>query len=385
MPPFAASEAAGDRPSWSESITGRPTGAQRETGLIGILPGEGVGPEVIAAAQSVLASVTEATGLRVSTREGPEIGLEAELQTGDPLSQQAFSFCRSLFEEGGALLCGPARGRFVYELRRRFELFCKLSPLAPDRALLGAIHLKPEYLEAVDVLVVREGCAGVYQGTWSEDGPEGRRRASQAFSYSEPQVRQILDAAARLASRRRGEIAVVVKAEGTPSISNMWRRHATEVADRAGIGCSCVDVDLAAYRLLQEPQAFDVVVAPNLFGDVLSDAGAVLLGSRGLSFGGSFSASGAAVYQTNHGAAMDLAGSDTANPGGQLLSLAMLLRESFGRHREAGLVETALSEVWRQGWRTADLAEPGSRVVGTQEIAGLVAEAIAQRSRVASR
>ena len=234
------------------------------------------------------------------------------------------------------------------------------------------------------MLIVREGCAGVYQGSWSEDGSPGRRRASQSFSYAEPQVRRILEAGARLASRRRGEISVVIKAEGTPSISNLWRELAADVAAAAGVAHSCVDVDLAAYRLLQEPQSLDVVVAPNLFGDVLSDAGAVLLGSRGLSYGASFASGGAAVYQTNHGAAIDLAGEDSANPGGQILSLAMLLRESFGRDREASLLEEALSAVWRHGWRTADVAEPGSRIVGTQAIGELVAEAVA-KGRLGSR
>jgi 3-isopropylmalate dehydrogenase len=136
------------------------------------------------------------------------------------------------------------------------------------------------------------------------------------------------------------------------------------------------NVDLAAYRLLQHPRELDVVVAPNLFGDVLADLGGVLLGSRGLSFSGNFAAGGASVYQTNHGAAHDLAGKDRANPVGQVLSLAMLLRESFGLAAEAALVERAVAEVYRLGFRTDDVAEAGCRAIGTREMAERIAAAV---------
>jgi 3-isopropylmalate dehydrogenase len=358
-------------------VTGRSIEAGAQTCLIGVLPGEGIGPEVIAASLRVLDAVERISEARFAIREGAQIGLEAELQSGNPLPDEVAGFCSRLFEEEGALLSGPGRGRFVYELRRRFELFCKLSPLVPERELRAAIHLKPEHIEDVDILVVREGCGGVYQGRWwEEDSPEGRR-AWHGFSYTEAQTRLILEAAARLAARRRGRLAVVIKAEGAPSISGLWREVAAEVADGAGVDHVCLDVDLAAYRLLQEPEQLDVLAAPNLFGDVLSDAGGVLLGSRGLSYGGNFAMGSAAVYQTNHGAAMDLAGTDAANPVGQIFALAMLLRESFGLRREASMIESAVRAVWRDGRRTRDLARAGDRVVGTREMGELVAARVA--------
>jgi 3-isopropylmalate dehydrogenase len=136
-----------------------------------------------------------------------------------------------------------------------------------------------------------------------------------------------------------------------------------------------MNVDLAGYELIRNPARFDVLVAPNLFGDILADLAGLLVGSRGATYSGNFNASGqAAVYQTNHGCAHDLAGTNSANPAGQILSLAMLLRESFGMEEAASHIERALAQSWRKGWRTADLAEPGCRVVGTSEMAEQVAE-----------
>jgi len=135
-----------------------------------------------------------------------------------------------------------------------------------------------------------------------------------------------------------------------------------------------VDIDLMAYRLIREPQIFDVIAAPNLFGDILADLGAALLGSRGASFSGNYDEAGNAVYQTNHGAAFDLADTDRANPAGQIFSLAMLLRESLGLHREAAIMEEAVRSVWTEGWRTDDVAMPGTPTIGTKEMASRVAQ-----------
>jgi 3-isopropylmalate dehydrogenase len=141
----------------------------------------------------------------------------------------------------------------------------------------------------------------------------------------------------------------------------------------------------AAYTLVQKPRDFDVVVAQDLFGDVLADVGALLLGGRGLSFSGNFSASRAAVYQTNHGGAADIARSDSANPIGQISALAFALRETFGLAREAAWIEDGIDEVLRQGLRTSDIAEAGSRVVGTREMGQRIAAAVDRISRSVSR
>ncbi len=355
----------------------RPRKATRGGGLvIGYLEGEGVGPEVVGEALRVLAALESATGLRIERRRGGAIGMEAQDRCGECLSDDVARFCEDVFAAAGAILAGPGGGRFVYDLRKRFDLFCKLSPVRSFGALEGAGVLRRDHANGADLLLVRENCSDVYMGTERETMAEGERRVDLRFAYSEPQVQRIVDVGARLAARRRGRMTVVLKTHGMPLLSTLWKDCARRAAVREGVDCECVDVDYAAYRLIQEPDAFDVVVSSNVFGDILADLCGVLMGSRGLTHGGSFSAAGAAVYQTNHGAAHDLAGTDRANPVGQILSLAMLLRESFGLPREAALIEGAVDEVWRQGWRTEDLAGDGGRVVGTRRMGELVAAAV---------
>jgi 3-isopropylmalate dehydrogenase len=343
------------------------------------LPGEGIGPEVIGCALQVLAAVESVCGRTFEVRTGGAIGREAERKDGVPLSPEVIQFCHEVFADGGAILAGPGGGRFVYDLRKQFDLFCKLSPLQVFDELIYAGRLKPHFVRSVDILMVRENASGIYQGQWQETRePERGRRADHAFSYREAEVRRILEVAAHIARGRRGEMAVVYKDSGLPTISGLWRDLAAAVADEIGVRSVMLDVDHAAFRLIQYAHDLDVVVAPNLFGDVLADLGAVLVGSRGLTFSGNFAADGAAVYQTNHGSAYDLVGTDRANPAGQILALAMLLRESFGLMREARLIEAALATVWREGWRTADLAESGCRLTGTRKMGELCAEAVAR-------
>ncbi|HEX4264059.1 MAG TPA: isocitrate/isopropylmalate family dehydrogenase [Verrucomicrobiae bacterium] len=347
--------------------------AKSERPLIGILKGEGIGNEVISAALTVLSALESAADVRFEVRTGGVIGTEAEALHGKPLSGDVIDFCGRVFADGGAVLAGPGGGRFVYDLRREFDLFCKFSPLRVCSALVDDNHLKPEHVRNLDMLLVRENAAGIYQGQWQEStAVDGGRKSEQSFSYTEFEVRRILKVAASVAAERRGILHVVIKDGGVPGISKLWRDCAEDITRTASVQCHILNVDLVAYLMVQHPQKFDVMVSPNLFGDILADLGGALLGSRALSFSGNFSAAGAAVYQTNHGAAYDLAGTNQANPAGQIYSLAMLLRESFGLMREADIVESALAEVWRQSWRTADLVH-GGNPIGTKEMAERVA------------
>ena len=198
------------------------------------------------------------------------------------------------------------------------------------------------------------------------------------FAYAEEQVRRFLDASARLARQRRRDLTVIWKEAGLPAISRLWQDCAQEAAETHGVRLRMVDVDFMAYRLISAPQGFDVVAAPNLFGDVLADLGAALLGSRGVSFSGNYSEAGNAAYQTNHGAAYDLAGTDRANPAGQILSAAMMLRESFGLVHEAAAIQEAVRSVWREGLRTEDVATQGAHIVGTREMGSRIAERVVQ-------
>jgi len=220
---------------------------------------------------------------------------------------------------------------------------------------------------------VRDNAGGVYQGEWRTRNTSAGRVADHAFSYSESQVRRIAEVAARAASNRRRLLHVIVKDSGVPSISALWRAVSQAVALQHGVEAKFMNVDLAAYELIRHPSKFDVMLAPNLFGDILADISGALLGSRGVTFSGNYDGGGHGVYQTNHGCAHDLAGTDTANPAAQILSLAMLLRESFGLDEPATLVESALAAAWAKGWRTADIAEPGCHTVGTSAMAEQVA------------
>jgi 3-isopropylmalate dehydrogenase len=345
--------------------------------IIGILEGEGIGPEVVRAAVHVLDALSDRIGIAFELRRGGPIGHESLAHCGQVLSNDVAAFIHQVFAEGGAILSGPGGGRFVYEARRRFDLYCKLCPLKPCPEVIRGGRLRARYVRGVDILLVRDNSGGIYQGHWKETAsPSDGRVAEHTFSYTENQVRRIVQVGAQLARQRSGRMTVIVKDDGIPSVTRLWRDVAGDIADRDGVDCFFLNVDHAAYRLVQHAGEFDVVVAPNLFGDVLADLGGVLLGSRALSYSGNLGPDGRAVYQTNHGSAFDLAGTDRANPVGQIFSLAMLLRESFGLKGEADLIENAVRLVWRLGWRSADLAEPRCRIVGTQELADRIAQAV---------
>jgi 3-isopropylmalate dehydrogenase len=330
----------------------------------------------VESALEVLRQLELAGGQSVQIERGGPIGLAAEQTAGAALPDEVVRFCRDVFSRGGAILTGAGGGRYVYDLRREFDLFLKLVPVASRFGLPEASPLRPETIRDVDLLLVRENLGGVYQGISEQLVDEdGRRTIRHSFETSQAALQRFLGAAARLAGHRDGVLTVVIKQSGAPTLADLWRDSASEAAKSAGIECSFVDVDLMAYELIRRPREFDVIAASNLAGDVLSDLAAVLVGSRGLSFSGNFSGRGHAVYQTNHGAAHDIAGHDVANPVGQILSMAMLLRESLGLDREAYAIEDGVRSAWDRGLRTADIAGSGDRVVGTEEMTREIAQA----------
>lgn len=344
--------------------------------LIGVFKGCGIGPEVIDATLQVLASAKDVTGIPFEVEQGGLIGETALAQSGEWLPANSAEFCADIFKRGGAILSGPGGGRYVYDLRRQFDLFCKFVPVRPAPELRLAGKLLPQHLQDVDILIVRDNTGGVYQGLGSERVENGERIASHSFQYAESEIRRLVAVAARAAAMRGGRMHVITKDAGVPEVSKLWMDTAGAVAREAGIEAACMNIDFAAYELIQNPSRFDVIVTPNLFGDILADISGVLLASRGVTFSGNYDAQGHGVYQTNHGCATDLQGTDTANPAGQILSLAMLLRESFGMDHAAALIERSLAEIWRQGWRTPDLREEHCRITGTKEMADRVAEQI---------
>ena len=343
---------------------------------IGVLPGEGIGPEIIEVSLNVLDAVTQGTPVQFEVEKGGDIGLPAQQKTGQVLTKDIVSFVDSVFLAGGAVLCGPGGGRFVYELRSEFDLFCKVTPIRTLPPLLDVGVVKPDKLNDVDILIVRENAGGIYFGRWDETQEGDGSRASHTFEYREDEVERILCVAVALARGRHRRLTLVLKPDGIPSISRLWIEVFKRVVKDSGLESEILQVDYAAYHLIHAAQDFDVIVCPNLFGDILSDLGGLLMGSRGMCFSGNFGKDGRAVYQTGHGAAYDLSGRNQANPIGQLCSLAMLLHVSFGQQGLAQRIEAAMEKVLREGWRTRDIASPGCRVIGTRELGDRIVEAI---------
>lgn len=349
--------------------------------VIGCFEGTGIGPEVVGAALRVLEAVGEAIGTRFEIRRGGLIGEAAEEAEGRPLPAGAVDFCRSVFAAGGAVLSGPGGGRYVYDLRREFDLFCKFVPVRPAPALAECGCLRTSHVADTDLLILRDNVGGVYQGRWSLEGAPGNRVAGHAFEYREATIRRLVDVAVRAAADRRGILHVVAKDAGVPTISRLWNEVAEEAAAPFGVEVRPINVDLVVYQLVRHPDWFDVLVTPNLVGDIVADVAGLLVASRGVTFSGNYDPAGAAVYQTNHGCAHDLAGRDVANPGGQILSLAMLLRESLGLPAAAALMEEALAAAWQAGHLTADLAGPGVKPLGTREMTDRVVEQVQSLAR----
>lgn len=347
------------------------------TRVVGILPGEGVGPEVMAAVAEVLQSVVLNSDYTFDIRYGSLIGNVAKQAYGSALTPEVTDWCESVFAEKGAILCGPGGSRFVYEMRARFDLFCKFTPIRPYPALCDTGVIRPEALDNVDLVVVRENTSGLYFGEGERCiGRGGIERATHTFGYCTSEVRRIIEVGIALAQRRRRRLSLVVKPGGVPAVSKLWTDIFSEMIDSHDLETTILEVDNASYQIIASAREFDVILAPNLFGDILSDNAALLLGSRGLSYSGNFGANGIATYQTGHGAAHDISGKDIANPIGQILSAAMMLRESFGMFDAAEAIETAIGKTLLEGVRTADISAPDSIIIGTREMGHRVAAAV---------
>jgi 3-isopropylmalate dehydrogenase len=355
-------------PGWPDVAPGTPL-------RMGVVEGEGIGPEVVGAALTVLDAVTQTLGLALELVHSGPIGGRGANGLGVDASAEAFY--DAAFAEGMPVLTGPAGGRFVYELRSRYDLYVKLVPVRPDPAMADASIVRPERITGVDVLIVRDNVGGLYQGAFGRR--DGGRVAFQEACYSVDQVDRLLAVAVRAAASRSGRLAVVSKPGGIPELSALWRERA-EAAGTPDVVIEVIEVDNACFQLVADPHRFDVVAAPNMIGDVVGDTAALVLGSRGVSYSANFGAPGRAVYQTAHGAAHDLAGRGIANPIGQLHTLAWLLRESLGLATAADAIEDAITATVADGLRTPDIAGPGSTVVGTADLA----DAIAARVRASA-
>jgi 3-isopropylmalate dehydrogenase len=370
---------------------------------IATIPGDGVGPEVVAAARRVVDAAGERFGFGVAWSEHLVGGIAIDTY-GVPILDEDLAACG----EADAILLGAVGGpkwsdpnaavrpeQALFALRGGYGLFANLRPVRVQPTLIDSSPVRPELLEGVDMVIVRELTGGVYFGERQEaSGEPGARAARDTLPYAEHEIARIVRLAFELARTRRGVVTQVDKAN-VLATSRLWRRVTDEIAvEYPDVTLNHQLVDSCAMLLIRRPADFDVIVTENLFGDILSDEAAVLAGSLGVlpsaSLGERRTAHGVfGLYEPIHGSAPDIAGRDVADPIGTILSAAMLVRTSLGHEAAATAIEAAVTTALADGWRTADLADAldptdGLVVVGTTAFATAVVDALAADAGVAA-
>jgi 3-isopropylmalate dehydrogenase len=352
---------------------------------IAVLPGDGIGPEIIAEAVRVLRRLEEPFEI-----EFADVGGAAYDRHGHPLPEATLTLARA----ADAVLFG-AVGDWKYDqleralrpeqailgLRRSLGLFANLRPAILYPELAGASTLRPEIVAGLDILIVRELTGDIYFGTprgrrSSPDGAfAGQPEAFDTMRYTRPEIERIARVAFDAARRRNRKVTSVDKANVLETFQ-FWKDVVTEVhADYRDVTLEHMYVDNAAMQLVRAPKSFDVIVTGNMFGDILSDEAAMLTGSIGMLPSASLNERGQGLYEPSHGSAPDIAGKGVANPLATILSAAMMLRYSLGRPEQADRVEHAVRRVLAQGLRTADIAAGGT-AVGTREMGDAVVAAL---------
>jgi 3-isopropylmalate dehydrogenase len=360
--------------------------------LIAVLPGDGIGPEVVAEGVRLLRAVAERFG-HSFVFESAAIGGGAIDAEGEPLPARTLALCH----RANAILLGAVGGpawdtpgaavrpeQGLLGLRRGLGLFANLRPVRVHPRLMAASPVKEDRLRGVDLLVVRELTGGIYFGPAARDsGENGEVRAIDSCVYSSSEIARVVRVAAELARGRRRRLTSVDKANVLET-SRLWREVATAIVrdEFPDVTLDHLLVDACAMELIRAPARFDVVVTENMFGDILTDEAAVLAGSIGMlpsaSLGAALDASAPrlGLYEPIHGSAPDIAGRGIANPFGTLLATAMLLRHSLGLHAEAAAVEAAVNATIEEGTLTADLVTKDERATSTSAVGERVAACV---------
>ena len=354
-----------------------------------LLPGDGIGGEVIGEAVRVLAAVGGRFDHSFEYTEDVVGGASIDAH-GTALRDETLEMCRSQ----DAVLFGAVGGpkwddpkasvrpeQAILGLRKGLGLFANIRPVKMLPFLADSTPLKRETVEAIDMVVLRELTGGIYFGEpqrrWEEDG---ERKAVDTLAYAEHEVERIVRLGFETARARRGLLTSVDKANILDT-SRMWREVAEEMAaDYPDVQLEHRLVDACAMDLIRHPAYFDVIVTENLFGDILTDEASMLAGSMGMLPSASLGAPGSVgMYEPIHGTAPDIAGQGIANPSGMILSAALMLRYSLDLEQEATAIETALAEILEAGNRPADLVEAGADPLGTEALGALIAEAVAAK------
>jgi 3-isopropylmalate dehydrogenase len=347
-----------------------------------VLPGDGIGPEVTSQAIAVLSKIGSKYGHDFVFNEALMGGIAID-QTGTSLPDETLRVA----EQSDAILLGAVGGpkwsdptasvrpeQGLLKIRKHFDLFANLRPVKTYPILAQHVPLRPELLEGVDMLFVRELTGGIYFGPRQEQGDGDS--AYDTELYTVPEVERVAQVAFRAAQGRRKKLTSVDKANVMASM-RLWRRTVVKVhEDYADVELEHVLVDACTMYLMTRPASYDVLVASNMFGDILTDEASVLAGSLGMSPSASLGASTFGLYEPIHGSAPDIAGQGKANPTGTILSSALLLRYTLGLETEAKAIETAVEEVLDSGARTADIAPRGGEYVSTTEFAQAILERI---------
>ena len=352
---------------------------------ITLLPGDGIGPEVVNEAVKVLTAVAHQHNHTFTFTEKLAGGIAID-ETGNPLPEETLGACL----ESDAVLLGAVGGpkwsdpkaavrpeQGLLKLRKSLGVFANIRPVKVFAALADASPLRPERVQNVDIVFVRELTGGIYFGQpQGREIVDGLRSGHDAMRYNEMEIKRVMHVAFKLAQGRRGKVTSVDKANVLAN-SRVWREVAHEVAaEYPDIKFEDVLVDAMAMYLVNRPGDFDVVVTGNMFGDILSDEASMISGSLGMLPSAALGEGTLGLYEPIHGSAPDIAGQGIANPLATILSTAMLLRSSLGLEEEAVQVETAVSQVLAAGHRTADLARAGEKAIGTQAMGDLVVAAL---------
>jgi len=356
------------------------------TRTVAILPGDGIGPEIVAEAVKVLDALRTGHGLTVTLEHAPVGGAGYEA-AGKPLPDATLALAR----EADAILLGSVGGpqwdrlerplrpeQGLLGLRAELELFSNLRPAILYPQLAGASTLKPEVVSGLDIMIVRELTGGIYFGQprGIRVRADGQREGFNTLVYSEGEIDRIGRSAFEIARKRSSRLCSVDKAN-VLECSELWREVMTALASEySDVELSHMYVDNAAMQLVRAPKQFDVIVTGNMFGDILSDAAAMLTGSIGMLPSASLDSSGKGMYEPIHGSAPDIAGKGIANPLATILSVAMMLRYSLNAPELAEKVESAVGKVLDAGLRTPDIATDGGPAVGTQEMGDAVVAAL---------
>lgn len=354
-----------------------------------VLPGDGIGPEIIAQAQRVLDAVNTAYSLGLTT-QACSFGGASYDESGTPLTEETLQACR----EADAILMGSIGGpqydtaprelrpeRGLLRLRSELKLFANLRPALLYPGLAEASSLKTDLVAGLDLMIVRELTGGIYFGQpRGVEERNGERVAFNTMVYSESEIRRIAIRAFEIARQRGSRLCSVEKAN-VLEVSELWREIVLDVAKGyADVELSHMYVDNAAMQLVRAPKQFDVIVTSNLFGDILSDAAAMLTGSIGMLPSASLDARGKGMYEPIHGSAPDIAGTGVANPLATILSVSMMLRYTLNEAAVADAIEAAVSKVLKEGLRCADIAseQPAEKVIGTVEMGDAVVDALSE-------